>query len=273
MSDLQKSEPRQQPPGTLTAMRRRPDHGEESYRGSGRLEGKRTIVTGGDSGIGRAVAIAFAREGADVLIAYLSEHDDAEETAKLVEGAGRRAVLVPGDLADRDHCQAVVDRAVTEGHAARSTRPAQGGGAGVRAARLRRGQLHLRRGRPGDRGQTHSLTNHFVPRRPTMPAGSSPKRERQYAHIKDSAKRRGESTKRAKEIAARTVNKDRAQAGESRTASRTSTKDMSASRRGGQRSRSGAQGRTKEQLYNEAKKRNVKGRSSMTKAELQRALS
>jgi hypothetical protein len=106
-----------------------------------------------------------------------------------------------------------------------------------------------------------------------MPAGSSPKRERQYEHIKDSAKKRGASTKRAKEIAARTVNKERAQAGESRTASRTSTKDMSASRRGGQRSHSGAQGRTKEQLYNEAKKRDIKGRSSMSKAELQRALS
>jgi NAD(P)-dependent dehydrogenase (short-subunit alcohol dehydrogenase family) len=114
MSDLQKSEPPQDPPGTLDAMRLKPDHGEESYRGSGRLDGKRTIVTGGDSGIGRAVAIAFAREGADVLIAYLSEHEDAEETAKLVEEAGRRAVLLPGDLADRTHCQAVVDRAVAE---------------------------------------------------------------------------------------------------------------------------------------------------------------
>jgi len=106
-----------------------------------------------------------------------------------------------------------------------------------------------------------------------MPAGSSPKRERQYEHIKDGAKKRGASTKRAKEIAARTVNKERAQAGESRTASRSSIKDMPASRRGGQRSHSGAQGRTKEQLYNEAKKRNIKGRSSMSKAELQRALS
>jgi NAD(P)-dependent dehydrogenase (short-subunit alcohol dehydrogenase family) len=114
MSDLQKSEPPQDPPGTLDAMRLKPDHGEDSYRGSGRLDGKRTIVTGGDSGIGRAVAIAFAREGADVLISYLSEHDDAQATAKLVEEAGRRAVLVPGDLADREHCEAVVDRAVAE---------------------------------------------------------------------------------------------------------------------------------------------------------------
>jgi NAD(P)-dependent dehydrogenase (short-subunit alcohol dehydrogenase family) len=93
-------------------MRRKPDHGEDSYRGSGRLEGKKAIITGGDSGIGRAVAIAFAREGADVLIAYLSEHDDAQETAKLVEQAGRQCVLVPGDLADRRHCEEVVARAV-----------------------------------------------------------------------------------------------------------------------------------------------------------------
>lgn len=92
----------------------KPDHGEDTYQGSGRLEGKRTLVTGGDSGIGRAVAIAFAREGADVAIAYLNEHDDARETAKLVEEAGRRAVLIPGDLADREHCQTVVDRTVAE---------------------------------------------------------------------------------------------------------------------------------------------------------------
>jgi hypothetical protein len=106
-----------------------------------------------------------------------------------------------------------------------------------------------------------------------MPAGSSPKRERQYEHIKESAEKRGESTRRAKQIAARTVNKERARAGESRTASRTSTQDMSSSRRGGQRSHSGAGGRTKEQLYNEAKKRDIKGRSRMTKSQLQRALS
>ncbi|MFJ7265334.1 plasmid stabilization protein [Streptomyces sp. NPDC099050] len=105
-----------------------------------------------------------------------------------------------------------------------------------------------------------------------MPRGSSPKRERQYEHIKESAEARGESTKRAKEIAARTVNKERARAGESKTASRSSTEDMSSSKRGGQRSHSGAQGPTKEQLYNEAKQRNVKGRSTMDKAELKRAL-
>ncbi|AVT33728.1 MULTISPECIES: plasmid stabilization protein [Plantactinospora] len=105
-----------------------------------------------------------------------------------------------------------------------------------------------------------------------MPAGSSPKRERQYKHIKASAKKRGESTERAEEIAARTVNKERARAGESKTASRSSIKDVSSGHRGGKRSHTGAQGRTKEQLYNEAKKRNIKGRSSMSKAQLEKAL-
>jgi hypothetical protein len=105
-----------------------------------------------------------------------------------------------------------------------------------------------------------------------MPAGSNAKRERQYEHIKDSAKDRGESEKRAKEIAARTVNKDRAQAGESKQASRTSTKDVSPEHRGGKRSHSGAQGRTKAQLYEDAKRQHVKGRSSMTKAELEKAV-
>ncbi|WP_431929219.1 hypothetical protein [Nonomuraea jabiensis] len=105
-----------------------------------------------------------------------------------------------------------------------------------------------------------------------MPRGSSRKRERQYEHIKDSAKKRGESSKRAKEIAARTVNKERARAGESRTASRTSTQDMSSSRRGGLRSHSGAGGRTRDQLYEEAKRRNIKGRSKMSKAQLEKAL-
>ncbi|MFF4618899.1 plasmid stabilization protein [Nonomuraea jabiensis] len=105
-----------------------------------------------------------------------------------------------------------------------------------------------------------------------MPRGSSRKRERQYEHIKDSAKKRGESSKRAKEIAARTVNKERARAGESRTASRTSTQDISSSRRGGLRSHSGAGGRTRDQLYEEAKRRNIKGRSKMSKAQLEKAL-
>ncbi|WP_432189602.1 plasmid stabilization protein [Streptomyces sp. Tue6028] len=106
-----------------------------------------------------------------------------------------------------------------------------------------------------------------------MPAGSSRKRERQYEHIKESAEERGESTGRAKEIAARTVNKERARAGESKTASRTSTRDpKSAPERGGQRSHSGAHGPTKDQLYEEARKRDVHGRSSMSKQQLKNAL-
>jgi NAD(P)-dependent dehydrogenase (short-subunit alcohol dehydrogenase family) len=88
------------------------DHGQESYRGSGRLAGKKTVITGADSGIGRAVAIAFAREGADVLLSYLEEDDDAQETARWIEDAGREAVLVPGDLADPAHCRSVIDTAV-----------------------------------------------------------------------------------------------------------------------------------------------------------------
>ena len=104
----------QEPPGVLGEMTPRPDHGEESYRGSGRLAGKVAVITGGDSGIGRAVAIAFAREGADVLISYLSEHEDAQDTAKYVEDAGRRCVLVAGDLADRAHCKAIIPKAVEE---------------------------------------------------------------------------------------------------------------------------------------------------------------
>ena len=105
-----------------------------------------------------------------------------------------------------------------------------------------------------------------------MPAGSSPKRERQYEHIKDSVQQRGGSIKQAKEIAARTVNKERARAGESQTASRSSLTDVSSGHRGGKRSHTGAQGRTKEQLYNEARHRNIAGRSSMTKAQLEQAL-
>jgi NAD(P)-dependent dehydrogenase (short-subunit alcohol dehydrogenase family) len=108
------SQPAQQqtPPGVLGEMTPKPDHGEESYRGSGKLTGKAAVITGGDSGIGRAVAIAFAREGADVLISYLSEHDDAKDTAKYVEEAGRKCVLVPGDLADRSHAKTIIPKAV-----------------------------------------------------------------------------------------------------------------------------------------------------------------
>ncbi|HEX3284125.1 MAG TPA: SDR family oxidoreductase [Mycobacterium sp.] len=104
----------QEVPGVQSAMDPIPDCGENSYRGSGRLTGKRAVITGGDSGIGRAVAIAFAREGADVLISYLNEHDDAAEVAQLVEDAGRRCVLVSGDLADPLHCRTVIDRAAAE---------------------------------------------------------------------------------------------------------------------------------------------------------------
>lgn len=95
-------------------MTPRPDHGEDSYVGSGRLQGKRAIITGGDSGIGRAVAIAFAREGADVLISYLNEDEDADETRVWVEKAGRKAVLMAGDIQEADHCCNIVDRAVAE---------------------------------------------------------------------------------------------------------------------------------------------------------------
>ncbi|AWN52288.1 SDR family oxidoreductase [Methylobacterium sp. 17Sr1-1] len=99
-------------PGRDAEMDPRPDYGETRYKGSGRLADRKAIITGGDSGIGRAVALAFAREGADVLISYYDEHDDARETARLVESAGRRAVLVPGDIKDPAHCRAIVEKAV-----------------------------------------------------------------------------------------------------------------------------------------------------------------
>jgi NAD(P)-dependent dehydrogenase (short-subunit alcohol dehydrogenase family) len=102
-------------PGRSGEMDVQPDHGEQTYKGSDRLKGKKTIITGGDSGIGRAVALAFAREGADVLISYLeSEEKDAQETVRLIEDAGRRAVTVPGDLRDEVTCERVVDTAVRE---------------------------------------------------------------------------------------------------------------------------------------------------------------
>lgn len=104
----------QEPPGHESDLTPTADHGERSYRGSARLEGKVALITGGDSGIGRAVAIAFAREGADVLISYLNEHDDARATAALVELAGRKCVLAPGDIADETHCRGLVQRCASE---------------------------------------------------------------------------------------------------------------------------------------------------------------
>ena len=105
----------QQPmPGRTRPMEPQPDHGEDSYVGSDKLTGKKAVITGGDSGIGRAVALAFAREGADVLISYLNEHEDARETERLVTEAGRKAVLMDGDIQDASHCRAIVERAVAE---------------------------------------------------------------------------------------------------------------------------------------------------------------
>lgn len=101
-------------PGRTADMDPRPDHGEDSYKGSGRLEGLKAIITGGDSGIGRAVAIAYAREGADVLISYIEEDEDAKDTARWVEKAGRKAVLVRGDIQNADHCREIVKTAVRE---------------------------------------------------------------------------------------------------------------------------------------------------------------
>ncbi|MQY46536.1 SDR family oxidoreductase [Rhizobiales bacterium RZME27] len=91
-----------------------PDHGEHTYRGDGKLDGKVAVITGADSGIGRAVAIAFAREGADVVLSYLDEHEDAEDTASWVQKAGRRALVLPGDIKSEDHCIDIVDRTVSE---------------------------------------------------------------------------------------------------------------------------------------------------------------
>lgn len=116
MPDTKNSLPPQQqePPGYTQEMKPVPDHGEASYKGSGRLTGKVALITGGDSGIGRAVAIAFAREGADIVISYLSEDDDAESTAQLVREAGRRVIKVAGDITDEAHCQWLVQRTVDE---------------------------------------------------------------------------------------------------------------------------------------------------------------
>lgn len=107
-------EQQQEIPGSDKELRPKADHGEKSYKGSGKLKGKKVVITGGDSGIGRAVAIAFAREGADILISYLNEHEDAKETVKWVEEAGQKAVLVPGDISEEPHCQQIISKAVSE---------------------------------------------------------------------------------------------------------------------------------------------------------------
>lgn len=117
MSDTNRPTPpyskqQQEPPGTTAQMNPVPDHGESSYRGNGRLSGKVALITGADSGIGKAVAIAFAREGADILISYLNEDEDAEDTAKWVQEAGRKAILVPGDIKSEEHCRSLVAQTV-----------------------------------------------------------------------------------------------------------------------------------------------------------------
>lgn len=101
-------------PGLESEMDPKPDYGEQSCQGFGRLQGKAAIITGGDSGIGRAVALAFAREGADVLISYLNEESDAQETVRVVREAGRKAVALPGDIGDEAHCQQIIQRAMQE---------------------------------------------------------------------------------------------------------------------------------------------------------------
>jgi NAD(P)-dependent dehydrogenase (short-subunit alcohol dehydrogenase family) len=113
MSEQQPAQ-QQEVPGVQSEMTPTPDCGEKSYRGSGKLTGRAAVITGADSGIGRAVAIAFAREGADVVLSYLNEDSDAKDTARYVEEAGRRAVLVPGDVSQPQHCRDIIDTAVRE---------------------------------------------------------------------------------------------------------------------------------------------------------------
>jgi len=108
------AEQEQAPPGSEAQMEPRPDYGEQTYEGADRLHGKTALITGGDSGIGRAVALAFAREGADVVISYLSEHEDAQETTRVVEEAGRKALAIAGDIQEPDHCHALVERTTAE---------------------------------------------------------------------------------------------------------------------------------------------------------------
>jgi NAD(P)-dependent dehydrogenase (short-subunit alcohol dehydrogenase family) len=107
-------QPEMQPPGSESAMRPKPDFGEDSYVGHDRLRDRAALVTGADSGIGRAAALAFAREGADVLVSYLDEHEDAKETQRVIEASDRKAVLMAGDIGDEAHCQSIVERAVQE---------------------------------------------------------------------------------------------------------------------------------------------------------------
>jgi NAD(P)-dependent dehydrogenase (short-subunit alcohol dehydrogenase family) len=104
----------QQVPGQVTEMIIKPDHGEQSYKGSGKLSGKKAIITGGDSGVGRAVAIAFAREGADILIAYLNEDTDARDTARYIEEVGRKCILINGDISDEEKCREIINSALEE---------------------------------------------------------------------------------------------------------------------------------------------------------------
>lgn len=104
----------QEEPGKEQKIQPKTDHGEKTYKGSGKLKGRNAVITGGDSGIGRAVALAYAREGANVLISYLEEHEDAKESARLVEEAGQKAVLMAGDISDEGHCKEIIQKAISE---------------------------------------------------------------------------------------------------------------------------------------------------------------